>query len=786
MTRVRKKILWGLAAAFAFLVALLVALQFLAPRLVNQQSVRNNIEDIVSKKLGGKLIYDRLDYSILPRLGIRLREPNLSIPGSVTGTLKSLDIDLEWLPLFTGKIKLADVILDHPEFTFFVPGKTEGPQPAPAIEKPPRRNPVAILAAAASGMPNLSIQIKEGGLTITEGERKIVSLQEVNTLMAFASPLTKGGSENVPLEQSFRIVGNFRGTITEESLPGPVHVSVERFEVNSQTISMTEARSRLLDASMDLSGRIDDYLSPARKLDLILNGTFGPDTMHRIIGAASLPPELTVQTPLVLSRNHLRWEGGKTMQLSGTAVVGKGPSVSYEVVRGPDRLTVKELRIQDEGSKATLALNYENRILDLSFAGNLVPSTLNHVLEHEHFEFGWLKGDFKTRIVLDRPTESTAKGTLAGERLVLPLQRKTPLTIDQISLSAADHSLTLNPLVLSFGAYHHTVRGDLKATENGWLLDLNSDGLEWEALQALLVPEPTEAAVGESPASPKPYVPARATLRLSTDFFSAGRWTARPVRGEISLEPDRIRILVNEAVLCGIRLQGAMSISPGNLELNFKPAATRQDLDPNLSCLLGEDLRSTGTFDLSGNISSHGTGPDLLKNLQGTVMFSAKKGNIYRGGVVIRVLQFLNVTDLLRGSFPDPERKGVPYDSLTLQGNMKNGILKFKEMIFVSSLVNMVGNGSVNLPHQKLDLTMLVAPFTTTDSVIKKIPLLKDILAGSLVTIPVRVKGPFDKLEVKTMPPDAVAEGLAGMMKRTLQLPFKIIEPVIPGTKKKS
>jgi hypothetical protein len=166
--------------------------------------------------------------------------------------------------------------------------------------------------------------------------------------------------------------------------------------------------------------------------------------------------------------------------------------------------------------------------------------------------------------------------------------------------------------------------------------------------------------------------------------------------------------------------------------------------------------------------------------------FTAKKGKIYHGGVIVRVLQFLNVTDLLRGSFPDPERNGVPYDSLTLQGHVTNGLLKFKEMVFVSPLVNIVGTGSVNLPDRKLDLTFLVAPFTTTDSVIKKIPILKDILGNSLVTIPVRVKGPLDNLEVKTMPPDAVGEGLTGMMKRTLQLPFKIIEPIIPGAKKKS
>ncbi|HET6465987.1 MAG TPA: AsmA-like C-terminal domain-containing protein, partial [Nitrospiria bacterium] len=501
---------------------------------------------------------------------------------------------------------------------------------------------------------------------------------------------------------------------------------------------------------------------------------------------ASLPSELTVQTPLVLSRTHLQWEKGRTTRVAGTAAAGQGPSVSYEVEQGSDRYAVKELRIQDKGSKATLTMNYENRILDLSFAGNLVPSTLNGFFEHEHFEFGWLQGDFKARIVLDHPTETTAKGTLTGERLVLPLRRNTPVVLERISLIAADQTLTLNPIVLAYGSYHHTVKGDLKAMENGWLLDLNSDGLEWEALQALLIPESTKTEGGESPAPPKPYFPARATLRLSTDYFSAGRWTARPARAEISFEPDRIRISMKEAVVCGVNLQGTVTITPGNLDLDFRPSATHQDVESNFPCLFGGDLRSTGTFDLSGSFSSHGTAPKLLNNLQGTVMFTEKKGRIYHGGVVVRVLQFLNVTDLLRGSFPDPEQNGVPYDSVTLQGNITKGFLKFKEMIFVSPLVHIVGNGSVNLPDQKIDITLLVAPFTTTDSVIKKIPILKDILGGSLVTIPVRVKGPFDKLDVKTMPPEAVGEGLAGMMKRTLQLPFKIIEPVIPGTKKKS
>jgi len=785
MIRMGNKWLWGIAAAFTVMLVLLAAAQWLAPRIINRESVKNNIETIVSKGLGGKLTYARLDYSLFPRPGIRLRGPNLSIPGRVTGTLASFDTYLEWLPLLTGKIQIATVMLDHPEFTLSLPGKT-GTQAATAIEKSPKGNPMAILAAAAAGMPNLSIQIKEGGLTITEDGQKLISLRDVDTRMAFAPPSTTGGSDGVSPEQSFRIVGNFRGALTDESLPGPVRFTVEQFEINPQMISLTETRTRFLDASFNLSGRIEAYLTLDRKVDLNLNGTLGPDTMHWIVAKASLPPEMTVQTPLVLSRTHFQWERDKMMRMAGTAVVGQGPSVSYDVAQGTDRLAVRELRIEDKESRATLTMNFENRILDLSFAGNLVPSTLNGFFEHEQFEFGWLKGDFKARIVLDRPTESSAKGTLTGERLVLPLRKKTPVTIDRISLNAANHTLTLNPIVLAYGSFHHTVRGDLKAMENGWLLDLDSDGLEWEGLQALILPDATEKAGGEPPPPQNPFVPVRGTLRISTEYFSAGRWTARPARAEISLEPDRIRISMKEAVVCGVNLQGEATITPGNLDLDFKPSATHQDVESSLPCLTGEDLRSTGTFDLSGSFSAHGPGTDLVSHLQGTVTFTAKKGKIYRGGVIVRVLQFLNVSDLLRGSFPDPERKGVPYDSVTLRGNVKNGLLKFKEMIFVSPLVNIVGNGSVNLPDRNLNLTFLVAPFTTTDAVIKKIPLIKDILGGSLISIPVRVKGPFEKLEVETVPPEAVAEGLVGMMKRTLQAPIKLIEPIVPGAKKKS
>jgi len=69
----------------------------------------------------------------------------------------------------------------------------------------------------------------------------------------------------------------------------------------------------------------------------------------------------------------------------------------------------------------------------------------------------------------------------------------------------------------------------------------------------------------------------------------------------------------------------------------------------------------------------------------------------------------------------------------------------------------------------------------TVDSIIKRIPLVGDILGGSLISVPVGVSGNLNEPKVTLLPPAAVGEGLLGIMKRTLEVPVKVIQPMIPG-----
>jgi len=83
--------------------------------------------------------------------------------------------------------------------------------------------------------------------------------------------------------------------------------------------------------------------------------------------------------------------------------------------------------------------------------------------------------------------------------------------------------------------------------------------------------------------------------------------------------------------------------------------------------------------------------------------------------------------------------------------------------------------GDIDLLDKELDLTYLLAPLKTVDLVVKKIPLVSDVLDGTLVSIPVKATGPWADPKITALSPSSVGLGLLGIMKRTVQLPFKII-----------
>ena len=102
-----------------------------------------------------------------------------------------------------------------------------------------------------------------------------------------------------------------------------------------------------------------------------------------------------------------------------------------------------------------------------------------------------------------------------------------------------------------------------------------------------------------------------------------------------------------------------------------------------------------------------------------------------------------------------------------------------KEAIFEGPTVEMAARGEIDSIGRTIDLTVLVAPFRTVDYFVSKIPLVSYVLSGTLISMPVKVTGDWDSPKVEPLSPSAVSSELLGIMGRTLELPFRLIDPFL-------
>jgi hypothetical protein len=81
-------------------------------------------------------------------------------------------------------------------------------------------------------------------------------------------------------------------------------------------------------------------------------------------------------------------------------------------------------------------------------------------------------------------------------------------------------------------------------------------------------------------------------------------------------------------------------------------------------------------------------------------------------------------------------------------------------------------------------LTVLVAPLKTADAIFSQIPVLGKIVTGkegTLLSVPFSVKGEVKNPKITTLPPTALGAGILGILKRTLEFPVDVIQPLLPN-----
>jgi hypothetical protein len=576
-------------------------------------------------------------------------------------------------------------------------------------------------------------------------------------------------------------------TLNTVLLPGPVKVTAAKFteiqNAGGQKFSFSGARISMLESSFKMSGDLQDYLKGLKDADLTFEGDMGPAVIQWLSDLIRLPTELYPRPPLMISQARLLWRKGTRTSFTGDLVAKNGTRVSIAATQNPEGLIISKLLIQDEASHASIQLDFINRKCGLDFIGHLSKTSIDNLLANNPVAGGWVSGDFHALMVIDHPMQSTSHGKLDGQGIVLHLKPDAPLQIDSLSLEATGNDIKVASAVVTWVDIHMVLGGDINFSEDGFLfdLDLSSSGMDWVKIKKIF--EKKDPHKKEKDNNKLFDLPIRGTLRLKSESFRFHDFTWSRLQADISIDPAEININVAKANLCSISTPGVLKISSQDIQLDFKPGSHYQSLDPALTCLLNRNHQIDGRFKLSGNIAGQGKAEELIQSLRGKLRVDARDGRIYRSLILARILAFINVTEIFGGSLRDLENEGFGYKKIKIKTKIKKGQIRFKEISMDGNTLTLTGKGTLDLNNNALNLTLLVAPLKTVDRLVDKVPLVGDII-GDFISIPFGVKGDVKDPKVIPLSPSAIGADLIGIMKKTLRLPFKIFQPLLPGGKK--
>jgi hypothetical protein len=569
-------------------------------------------------------------------------------------------------------------------------------------------------------------------------------------------------------------------------LPCPVKIERGQFKANRGTVTLKKVQASIFDSSFTASAVISGSVQAIDSADVIMSGDIGPETVRWVSKTFNLPPEQTVRAPLSISDAHIVWESGSNLAITGIAAVQNGPTISVDLRKYAEELAVKQLIISDEDSHASITLTYGKNLVDFSFIGSMTEKALNRMFARTSFKHGWMKGDFRAHIRLDSPGQSSAQGYLEGAHLIFPLGGNEPLKIGYVNLRGNNKTLKVESATVSIGDNQFVLKGDVQASGNGFHVDMDAsaDGIKVDAIKQALAAENNPPEKPSEKSSKKNSV-LQGIVRLKAKSVTWGRYTASPVRADIELDRKGVRVAITDAVLCGIFLPGKLRFEDEYILLNFNPEATGAQLEPALDCIFGKDSRISGFVDLKAKVKARGKSDTLVRALTGKIDIRAKDGCIYRFPLLAKILSFLNLTELLRGKVPDLNAEGLDYNSIIIKGDLRNGKFVLQEAIIDGTTMQLVGQGEIDISNNSVNLTVLVAPFKTVDYLVSKIPLVGYVLKGTLISIPLRITGKLDDPSIIILSPTAVGKGVLEIMSRTMSLPVKIMEPVIPQNKEK-
>jgi hypothetical protein len=647
-----------------------------------------------------------------------------------------------------------------------------------------------------SGTARLALEEVFPWIASLDGIRETVKpVRSAQGVAEFAT-LSCDGPLRGPGEWRFDAVGSVENVEVDTALlPGPVTIPRGRFRIRPEELSFTDIEASLLDTTFQGGVRLRGYRTGVDQVAASLHGDIGAEAARWAYARIGVPHPYAPKAPFTVTGSTFSWEKGGVIVVDATLAWPGGPDVALSLRKTPGTLSVDPFVIRDEASDARGTFRLDPDAANVKFAGTLSGSTVGKVVSIPARPGQRIHGEMEADLDRGNLARSSARGTLEADDLAIPWKPLAPLAIRHISLSAEGRKVRVASSDLLWDNVPFSLSGTAESVGETIVadVDVSAGDIDVDKLVRSIQPagsgkpeagapataEAQEGGTAKSPESSR--FPVRGVLRLRADSMSHGSLTWRPVRAEADIGENRLRFVISEANLCGVSTLGTLTLDSSGPAFELAASATGEDVDATMMCLSGKKVSITGTYSMSVRVAGKGTGEALVRSLRGPGELTVKDGRINKMTFLSRIFSYLNVTDLLRGKIPDLGKEGFPYRTLAVRGEAKEGKFLLEELTMDAPSMGIAATGEVDFIRREEDLKVLVSPFGTVDAVVRNIPILGYILGGTLVSIPVAVRGDIDDPKVTPLDPAGVGEGLLGIVERTFKAPAHIISPILPG-----
>ncbi len=588
-----------------------------------------------------------------------------------------------------------------------------------------------------------------------------------------------------PRRWRFETTGRLLGyTCDATFFPAPLTALHGRFRASERDLDFANAGLRLMKSRGTGTGKIVDYLKGVSRLELLLDGTIHGRSerwLHRLF---QLPERLRLKTPLAVKAMKIVWEPRGRTTLNGGIRLPPKVRLDLDVTRTAKKLNIDRLAIRDQDSDCELKIHRSDGKWAIRFKGLLKAASLDRILVVNSFLKGVVQGDISVRLPTRHWTMLTAQGTLQGSGLQNPgtlfVHHSWPLAIDSIRIQADNNRIKILTASLRWDKHRYTASGEVFLSRGKTLfdLDLHVTDLSWSWVKKELGLE--QAGLGPKKGKGGPFPSYRGIVRLKADHFHYGHLAFAPFAADVTVGDKGTEITITKAVYCGVSMPTEIKVYPNNrLQIMIRAAAKDLDLNRVLTCIWSKSGLMSGTCDFEGEFSPSGNPGEEISSIEGRADFKAWGGRIYRFNLLSKIFALLNLSEIFRGKLPDLAKEGFAYNTFILKGPIEEGRFVMEEGYIDGASMDIFWQGECDLGKKTLDMTVLVAPFKTVDSILKHVPVLGKLMNGSTVSIPIKVTGPLDNPSVLPLGPSAVGSSIFKLIERILKLPNTIVQPLL-------